>query len=313
MKSVLPRQSFWFKIAIFNFFVAACIGTLLRFAFVEEVAWLDYRNFMQAHANLAILGWIYLGLFILLIRTFLDQETANKRIYHILFILTEICILGVWLSFLINGYGLVSLFFLGVISILIYVFCWHFYKDFTQKKEIPIFSQWLIKAALGFLVISTFGIWAMGGIILGGMKGSISYYLSIQFFYHFQFNGWVIFTILGLLFSVFSKRNLTIDKKLFQRFFIFLTLSCFLTFALAVAWGNPEDYIFWINSIGAVVQLIATGYLIKISYQANNLMANHFNPLEFIFITNGFCILPGKNCYSIGGNHSVFCYHCLYH
>ncbi|MEZ4932236.1 MAG: hypothetical protein R2788_08975, partial [Saprospiraceae bacterium] len=57
----------WLRIALLNFLLAAIMGALMRFAFVEEVRWMEYRFMVHGHSHTAMLGWIYLALYALLI------------------------------------------------------------------------------------------------------------------------------------------------------------------------------------------------------------------------------------------------------
>ena len=52
----------WFWVALLNFVLAAVAGILLRYAFVQELEWMQYRHFQHAHSHVAMLGWIFLGI-----------------------------------------------------------------------------------------------------------------------------------------------------------------------------------------------------------------------------------------------------------
>ncbi len=264
-------QRFWFKIALFNFLIAACIGALLRFAFVEEISWLTFRYWLHGHSHVAMLGWIYLGLFALLIHAFLPEEKQQSKFYNRLFWLTQISVLGMLISFLLQGYAAWSIGFSSMHIVLSYVFVWQFWKDLSAvgsrqtsslEDNLPTSyfrqpAEQFIKASLGFLVLSTFAIWAMPPIIISGNAGSAFYYGAVQFYLHFQFNGWFIFAVLGLFFKLLENRGISMPLKLTNAFYWLLLLSCFLTFALAVTWSTPLPFLFLINSIGVSIQLAA--------------------------------------------------------
>ncbi len=48
------------------------------------------------------------------------------------------------------------------------------------------------------MVLSTLGVWSMAPLLANGLSGTEWYYWSIQFFLHFQFNGWFWFAALAL-------------------------------------------------------------------------------------------------------------------
>lgn len=84
--------------------------------------------------------------------------------------------------------------------------------------------------------------------------------VAIQFFLHFQFNGWFIFAVIGLLFKKLKIKNTT-D---FKRFFLYLSLSLPLTFALPVSWYFHSPIWWWSNALGILFQLLAVWHLLQI-------------------------------------------------
>ena len=72
----MPKK--WIVIALLNMLIAVSIGALLRFAYVEEISWLAFKNFLHAHSHAAMLGWVYLALFTFLISTFLPKNRTIK-------------------------------------------------------------------------------------------------------------------------------------------------------------------------------------------------------------------------------------------
>ncbi|WP_163377769.1 hypothetical protein [Cyclobacterium sp. SYSU L10401] len=56
-------KKFWILLSFSNFLIAALFGLVLRAAFVWEINWMEYRNLLHAHSHLAMLGWVYMGIF----------------------------------------------------------------------------------------------------------------------------------------------------------------------------------------------------------------------------------------------------------
>ncbi len=269
----MPKK--WIVVALINMLIAVSIGALLRFAYVEEISWLAFKNFLHAHSHVTMLGWVYLALFTFLITTFLPKDFDLKK-YNSLFWLTQISVLGMLVSFPQMGYASWSIGFSVMHTLLSYIFVFLFLRDLGKIQQLkklhqpqadntfPI-SNWLVKMSLFFMVFSTFGLWSMGPIMASDMQGEAIYYMTIQFYLHFQFNGWFIFAILALLFKFIENHQITIHPQDAKRFFFFLSISCFLTYALAVTWANPLPILFYINSSGVALQLVALYYFIKIA------------------------------------------------
>jgi hypothetical protein len=248
--------------AFTSLIVAGFLGVLMRLAFVIELPeWIQYRNLMHTHSHLAMMGWIFGGLYLLIVHLF----DLNRLIYRNLFWLFQVSIIGMLFSFPIQGYGLISIFFTTIHLLLSYVFVYHLFKDLNEPQDnlLATHSHKFLKTAALFLVISTLGTWALGVIMNTGLKGSALYYASIQFFLHFQFNGWFVFAILAILGKYVSLNIQISDAKNLKKAYSYLFLSCLLTYALSLTWSTPESYIFWINSIGVILQAIALYFLIR--------------------------------------------------
>ena len=271
IKSPVPS---WFRIALINFFIAAVMGAVMRFAFVEELRWLDYRHMMHAHSHVAMLGWIYLAIYALLIHFFLPSEKQRSGFYSKLFWFTEITVIGMAIAFPLQGYAGFSILFSSLHIVASYLFMWRFLKDLGAAGKGEN-SLRFVRMALRFMVLSTLAIWCMPILMVNNMQGSAVYYAAVQFYLHFQFNGWVIFAILALFFKLIEFHQLSISEKNADRFFYLLIISCLLTYVLAVTWSTPLAILFYINSAGVALQLAALIYFIII-YQEIRSFLNHY-------------------------------------
>ncbi len=239
----------------------ATVGAILRLAFVVELPWLEYSNFLHAHSHLAILGWGFMGLSLLLQNTFLPEEKRSKKSYTRIFYGALLSLWGMFIGFLLQNYGLFSIAFSTIFLIWSYAFIRLFWRDLPkgEKKKSTLF----IRTALLFYLFSTLALWALPVINLLKLHGHPIYYMSIQFFLHFQFNGWFLFAIPGLFFKLTEEQNIRLSPNAIQRYWLLLLISCFLTYALAVTWTTPLSFIFWLNSSGVLLQLAALFFFLK--------------------------------------------------
>ncbi|MCB0706499.1 MAG: hypothetical protein KDC34_14380 [Saprospiraceae bacterium] len=260
MKDILLFRN-WFRLALINFLLAASIGAILRFAFVQEIPGLQFRPFLYGHSHVAMLGWVYLGLFTILLTQLPIQVDKG---FIGLFWATQFSVFGMLLAFPIQGYGPISIAFSSLHVLLSYVFIWRYLKC-VRKHVKPVFGPFsFIRTGLFFLFVSTIALWAMGPIMIMDLSHKPIYYMMVQAFLHFQFNGWFVFTCLGLLFNFLEKQGIQLPISKLRLFFRLLLISCFLTYALAVTWTSPRDFLFLINSIGAGLQFIAALLFIKL-------------------------------------------------
>lgn len=285
-------RNIWLKTALFNLFIAAVLGVLLRYAFVEELSWMKFRFVLHGHSHTAMLGWVYLALYALLVRAFLDPKRSLRK-YNILFWLTQASVLGMLITFPIVGYAPASIAFSTLHTLLAYAFSYYFLRELRPQGDGPfLFSRLFARAAIVFMLISTLALWATAPIIISGGKGTAWYYAVIQFFLHFQFNGWFLFAMLALFIRKLEQKHIFLDTKKMKWFFWLLIISCFLTYALAVSWSTPLLSIFLTNSVGVLIQLAAA--LIFISLLWREKILEHFRFWEGILLRTAFVCFVGK-------------------
>ncbi len=254
----------WFKTALVNLLIAAILGSLLRYAFVDELSWMKYKNILHAHSHVAMLGWVYLALYNLLLYAFLPPGLVARPVYRRLFWLAQVSVVGMFISFPIQGYAGFSIAFSTLHVLVSYVFVWQFWRDLNSGDEKAAFSVLLAKTALVFMVVSTISLWLLGPIIMTDLKRTALYYMCVQFFLHFQFNGWFLLGVLALFFKRFEGHGIHFDRKRQRLFYGLVMVSTLSTYALAVAWSNPKPIVFWVNSIGVLVQLAAIIVLVAL-------------------------------------------------
>ncbi len=254
-----------FKWALFNLLLIAIIGAILRLAFVMELPWLEYSHFLHAHSHLAILGWGFLGLSLLLQNTFLPEDKRQKKSYKRIFYGALFSLWGMFIAFLLQNYGPFSIGFSTLFLFWSYAFVWHFRRDLpkTQTSDRASIAKLFIHSALLFYLLSTLALWALPVLNILKLHGEPIYYMSIQFFLHFQFNGWFLFAIPGLFFKLAEMQHIRLSPNDIRRYWQLLLISCFLTYALAVTWTTPVSFIFWLNSLGVLLQLAALYFLLK--------------------------------------------------
>tara|TARA_R110000868_G_scaffold342194_2_gene603019 strand:- start:28937 stop:30139 length:1203 start_codon:yes stop_codon:yes gene_type:complete len=251
-------------VCLLNFLIAALLGLALRYTFINPIG-VNHRFLTHAHSHLAMLGWVYLMLFLLFVHYFVPDK---KPIFNWLFWITEFAVVGMLLSFPFQGYAAVSISFSTLHIFCSYYFVyliWKYHK--TQSKV----TSYLLKGSLVFMLVSTIGVWCLGPAVAMTGQASAFYQIAIQFFLHFQFNGWFLIAVIAVLLHLLQIQ----DSKQFQLFFKFLIASIVLTFALPVNWFAPHKVLLWINGIGVLFQWIALFYFIKIVTPAFRLLVTN--------------------------------------
>lgn len=238
-------------VCLINFLIAALMGLTLRYFFVHPVAF-NFRYLTHAHSHVAMLGWVYLMLYLLIVHYFIPEK---KPIYNKLFWLTQFTVVGMMISFPFTGYAAVSITFSSL-----HIFCSYYFVSLVWKnhKVTSPLVRYLLKSSLVFMVVSTIGVWCLGpaAAILG--QASAFFQIAIQFFLHFQFNGWFMLAVLAVFLHQFPIDN----QALFKRFFNTLIAATVLTFALPVSWFAFHPLLLYINGLGVLLQLLSGYYFI---------------------------------------------------
>ena len=268
-------------IALFYFLLVALMGVLLRFFFVTPIS-VNYKYILHAHSHTALLGWIYLGLTTLIYKIFLS-EAQKPKLYKRIFLFTNLCIVGMLITFPIQGYALYSIIFSTLFLFASYWFAWFAIKYIPQHFK-QQFSWKLIKTSLWYLVISSIGPWAIGGVMTTLGTESIWYKSSIYFYLHFQYNGWFIIALLGVLFYILEESGIQFNPEKLKSFFLLLNAGVLLTVFLSFLWFIPPTVFNILGLVGAVAQLLAF-------YELYILLKTYVPALKTSFGTIAFFLL----------------------
>lgn len=248
----LQKHHLGFPLA--NFLIAALLGLFMRYTSISDIGFpFTYRYITHAHSHVAMLGWVYLALFILIVHHF---SSGRQTKYRRLFWLTQVSAIGMLCSFPFQGYGAVSITFSSLHVLASYSFIYFIWKDTKTQSSA---AATLLRASLLFMFLSTLGLWFMGLIMALKISGPWSQ-IPVQFFLHFQFNGWFIFAVIAILFQILRVSS----SSDFNRFIVSLGLSIFFTFAWPLSWYLQSAVWWWLNALGIFLQLIALFYLMRI-------------------------------------------------
>lgn len=248
----------WFRIALANLLLAALIGALLRSLYLWEVPGVRFRPYLHAHSHVALLGWLFIGIVLCLLHD--GGAGALTKGARALLLALQAFVLGMFIAFPIQGYGPASIAFSSLHLLLSYpllALVWGASRAWPKEG-----SGRLARWAIVFFAISTIGTWALPVIIATGNQGKEIYFWSVQFFLHFQFNGWFWFAAMALG-ARWAERNgfqLRIDA-----FTLGLWIaSALLTYALAIAWSEPHSAVFATVSVAVALQAWAAGRTLRI-------------------------------------------------
>lgn len=250
------------KSALFYLVIASLLGVLLRMYAVVDVE-ATYKFIVHTHSHIALLGWVYLALTSILFH--IGINPGKKKQYQAIFWSTQVTLVGMLIVFPVQGYALYSIVFSTLFLICSYWF--YFFLRKHHQLDTSLVSYKFINTSLLFMVISTIGPWALGVIM--NVLGNTShwYYNAIYFYLHFQYNGWFIFCLIGLLFYAIEQKGMQLSKVKSILFYKLFTISCILNLFLSFLWIKPQSFIYIIAGIGAFLQLVSLLFLFQIINQ----------------------------------------------
>ncbi len=244
--------------AIFNFFLVALVGVLLRTIQFSGIGSVYYKNILQAHSHMALGGWIMPALLALVLKFYTEiVNRVSYRHWRNIAVLIFISAYGMLFSFPFQGYGSVSIIFSTLSILASYYFAFVFWKLRSEIKKTV--SGKFLYAGLFYLVLSSIGPFATIPFIIMGKAGSILYFDAIYFYLHFQYNGWFSFLLLGILYKIFGEP----ENSNGNRVFILLNIACIPAYFLSTLWGKPHMIFYLMGASAAVLQLAALYFLIK--------------------------------------------------
>lgn len=252
MREFLQRK--WIIAAFANFGIAATMGLLLRVVPFLNMPWLNFRHMTHAHSHAAMMGWLYMVIFALFMHFFLSVEEQKKKKYQRLFIVLQIAVIGMMCSFPFQGYAAISITFSALHLFSSYAFLSFVWKNAHSENRQAIM---LLKTAIILMMFSTLGVYALGPVTAKIGRMTDAYHLCIQFFLHFQFQGWFMFAIASLLFQQLSQLGIAMGQSQFRVFHSLLLVTVFGMMALPTAQYTHITALLPINTIGSLAQLLA--------------------------------------------------------
>ena len=282
---MLFKTSFWIRFSIFNLLLVAFLGLLMRYKIGFEFPLLDQKSLQHSHSHFAFAGWVSHTLMTLLISFLQKHDLKNKIIfkkYNSILIGNLICSYVMLFSFIIQGYGAVSITFSTLSIFASYWFAYVFFKDCKQIETKSTAVKWF-KAAIFFNVISSLGTFALAYMMATKNIHQNEYLASIYYYLHFQYNGWFFFACMGLLLDYLKVT--TSSNRIYSQSFILLFWSCIAGYFLSTLWLDLPLWIYIITAISAVVQVIIWYLLFKTIIKENkSIFVNLPGYLKYLII-----------------------------
>ena len=286
------NSKLWLKTSIINLLLVAILGLLMRYKIGFEFPFLDQKHLQHSHSHFAFSGWISHTLMVLMIG-FLEYKIKKTEIqfikkYNLLLITNLICSYGMLISFIIQGYGAISILFSTSSIVIACVFTFFYFKDLKLISHEDLSKNWF-KASLFFNVISSLGTFALAYMMISKNIHQNEYLSSIYFYLHFQYNGWFFFACMGLLISFLQLKKA--ENLFFNKTFWLFFVSCIPAYFLSTLWLKLPPWIYVLTLLSALVQTITWfKFLYVIIKLKNNFLEKYPLVLRYILFFVGVAL-----------------------
>lgn len=280
---------FWLKISLLNLCIVALLGVLMRYKIGFEFPLFDQKHLQHSHSHFAFSGWISHSLMVLMVY-FLQTKITDFRgnSYKPIIVANLICSYGMLVSFIIEGYGVVSI-VLSTASILVsYVFGYRFIKDLKLLDDDLLAKSWF-KAAIGFNIISSLGTFYLAYMMASRDFVQDFYLSSVYYYLHFQYNGWFFFACMGLIYGFLNIQKS--DHSFYKTTFKLFAIACFPAYFLSTLWLKLPLWLYVITVIAAIIQVYAWfKFLTVLIKTKRNSLENYAPILRYILLFVGFAM-----------------------
>ena len=245
----------YFRIPLVFFALSSAIGLLLRWHLVSPMEWFTYPYWLHAHSHIMFLGWVSNALFLIFGHNYV-HETWRSR-YRPLFLVMQAMLVGMMISFPLQGYGACSIVFSTIHTLCLAVFS---FRLFTDLRSGPAsVSVWHTKASLIFFLISAVGPFAIAATAMMGLAQTQWYYFAVYYYLHFQYNGFFTFGVLALFFHLLEQGGVPFSREDARLAGWFLAVACVPAYFLSTLWADPGILF---NGIGFVAALLQIAFLL---------------------------------------------------
>ncbi len=306
----------WFAWGLINLTIVALYGLLMRYKIAFSLPFLEQKNLLHAHSHFAFSGWISQILYSALALQLSQHLPATKvQKYHWLLALNLVCSFGMLVSFTIQGYKAVSIFFSTAAILVSVIYLIAFVKDKAYLPATHPSRRWW-QAGLLFNILSALGPFSLAYMMATQSIHQWLYLGSVYFYLHFQYNGWFFF---GLLAIVVSNRPEAAGSV--NRHFKILCATVIPTFLLSILWLHLPLWLYILAVAATVVQLVAWVHLLIKVWQSAGRMKDHngrhwarwfsyaaMTALTLKLLLQGISVLPGLSQLVFGFRPIVIAY-----
>lgn len=301
LKETTIRQ--WAIIALASLCFVALTGLLMRLKILLPMPAVNQKFVLHAHSHFAFAGWISHALMVFMAAAIHRKKSREALPYRYqLVILANLATAYFMLvSFFLQGYALYSIIASSLSVAVSYVFAAMAWRDMRRMGSGALGGKWF-KAALVFLVVSSIGTFLLAYLMASHNADPRRQLAAVYFYLHFQYNGWFLFTCMGLLQDWADRHGIRI-RHAAKVFWVF-ALACVPGYLLSVLWWKLPLGVYWLVVLAASAQALAWLAWLRSVLRERRLVAQHAGAVAkwllvavaiaatAKFLLQGFSVIP---------------------
>ena len=271
----MKNFSIWLKLCVFNFFVVSVVGVMMRYNMAFSLPGLTHKFTQEAHSHFAFYGWVSASIY-LFVTKYLSEISAklNLKKYQYLMIANQIGSYGMLFTFLYGGYFWLSIIFASIALFTGFAYFIFLLIDTKSNRNPEII--WL-KSGAFFATISAIGIFGLAYFSSRKDEFEVLFRASTYFYLHYQYNGFFLFSCVGLLLISLKKYGIQISEKMNKTIFFLLFIGCFFGYGLSILWTEIPDLLYGFFTIVSLIQLLGAWKLWSFVWKNRSKFSeNHF-------------------------------------
>ena len=281
--------SYWVIYTLVLLVIVTSAGFIMRLVPFALVPGVKYEYLLHAHSHLAFLGWAYNALFLGLFWTFVPNHNQLLSKYNTLFWITQAVTFCMFIVFLYDGYQLPAITTLALHTVMTYVFMIYFLHD--SKKNAVSLPGWMMKSALFCLFISSLGPFAIPVIKAHSMNVD-HIKLAVNFYLHFQYNGWFVFGLLAIIFKCLPEK-LT-KEPLLRWGSLLLLIGVVPAYFLSIQWVGLPSWLSRLAGLAGILQFLGAFSVLWVLYRRLDQWKSSFIHGLYRWLLLGFTIFVVK-------------------
>ena len=312
------HRTFWLKFSVFNFFLVALLGVIMRYKIQYSFPFLDQKHLQEAHSHFAFYGWITNVLYVLIVNYISKvNPLVQLKKYEYLIMINLAASFAMLGAFMYGGYFWASIAASTAALLTSFVFCYFFVKDARKIQDVS--KIWFL-AGLFFAVISSVGVFNLAYMMSSKNISQDIYLASEYYFLHFQYNGFFIFSCIGLLLYSLKEAGSPISERNNRLMFWLMFFGCLVGVGLSVLWMKLPVFIFALIVLTTIGQTASAVMLFGFVRKSWTNLVLKWSPMQrFVLIYVGFAFavkialqlgsnIPALNQFAFGFRNVVIAY-----